>query len=71
MAAIKPLAEKFKKVEVSMRKTLQCFTSATAEIDKALDGKRTKDEIEQLDAMKADWIELHKRAQSILMRLYD
>ena len=70
MAPIKSQAEKFKRVEVTIRQTLQNFTKATIEIDKALQGKRTSKEIELLESIKEDWNNLHKQAQDILMRLY-
>ena len=70
MAPIQPQAEKFKRVEITIRQALQHFAKASAQIDKALQAKRTSNEIELLESIKEDWNDLHKQAQDVLMRLF-
>ena len=71
MNRIQAQSKKFGSVEVAMRVTLRRFTEVTEQFDKALAGKRTPAETALLQSIKSEWVELHKQAQKLVLRLFD
>ena len=71
MSRIEPFGNKFKRIEKAMRNTLLAYNQAWSEINTALDGPRTKREIEELNSLKKEWGESHQKAYHIVNKLLD
>jgi len=69
MQRIKAIGDKYKNIEISMRKTLLEFSKATLELDKALSGRHPIKELESIKAIRDEWQAAHNQALSVAQQL--
>lgn len=71
MARVYSEISKFKLVEYKLRETANGYRNVISEINKALDGKRTKKEIVILQSVRQKCLEIHKQSVDVLMDFID
>ncbi|HOX41734.1 MAG TPA: hypothetical protein PK263_06115 [bacterium] len=69
MQRIKAIGDKYKNIEVAIRKTLLEFSMATHELDKALSSRHPIKELESIKVIRDEWQAAHNQALSVAQQL--